>query len=290
MYPSANLILKNYSCTIIMIKAGKRMTYLKLIWKINRGLTIFSMVFISLFQLLMLYLVTTFDTQAILHSVMNQLPETLKLFLNDSFFNMLTFNGAAAFGFNHPLVLALLAMVAISIPVRHISREIENGNMELMLALPFRRRSLVLQLWFSGFLILGAIIFASCISSLAAILIFHELTWNVSLHILEISVNLWLLFVLIMTVTLLIATLSRGGGSSGIVSAMVTLLFYLLFFTGQLWAAFKATLPFNIFNYYQPQNIMFGKENLLVDCMVLGSLIFLLMCASVYTFERRDIP
>jgi len=266
------------------------MTYLKLIWKINRGLTIFSMVFISLFQLLMLYLVTTFDTQAILHSVMNQLPETLKLFLNDSFFNMLTFNGAAAFGFNHPLVLALLAMVAISIPVRHISREIENGNMELMLALPFRRRSLVLQLWFSGFLILGAIIFASCISSLAAILIFHELTWNVSLHILEISVNLWLLFVLIMTVTLLIATLSRGGGSSGIVSAMVTLLFYLLFFTGQLWAAFKATLPFNIFNYYQPQNIMFGKENLLVDCMVLGSLIFLLMCASVYTFERRDIP
>ncbi len=266
------------------------MTYLKLIWKINKGLTIFSMVFISLFQLLMLYLVTTFDTQAMLHSILNQMPENMKIFLNDSFFNMLTVNGAAAFGLNHPIVLALLAMIAISIPVRHISREIENGNMEGMLALPFRRRSLVLQLWFSGCLILGAIILASCISSLASILIFHDLTWNVSFHIMEISLNLWLLFVLIMTYTILIATLSRGGGSSGIVSAMITLLFYLLFFTGQLWAAFKITLPFNIFNYYQPQNIMFGKGNLLVDCIVLASLIVILLYASVFTFEKRDIP
>lgn len=68
-----------------------------------------------------------------------------------------------------------------------------------------------------------------------------------------------MLFVLIMTVTLFTASLSKGGGSSGVISAMITLLFYLLFFTGQLWSVFKVTLPFNIFNYYQPQNIMFGK-------------------------------
>ncbi len=266
------------------------MSYIKLIWKINKGFTIFSMVFISLFQLLILYLVTTFDTQAILVSVLNQIPEALKIFLNDSFFNMLTFDGAAAFGFNHPIVLSLLAIVAISIPVRHISREIENGNMELMLALPFRRRSLILYLWFSGCLILGVIILTSFMGSIVAILIFHELNWIVLINMLEIGINLWLLFVLIMTYTLFIATVSKGGGSSGNVSAMITLLFYLLFFTGQLWNVLEVTLPFNIFNYYQPQNIMFGKDNLLFDCIVLASLILILMCASLYKFERRDIP
>lgn len=266
------------------------MSYLKLVWKINLGLTLFSMVFISLFQLMILYLVTTFDTQAILHSVLNQLPESMRLFLNDSFFNMLTFNGAAAFGFNHPIVLALLAMIAITIPVKHISREIENGNMELLLSLPFRRRSLVLQLWFTGALILGIIIFASCMSSLAAIRIFHELTPEVSFRLLGIGLNLWMLFVLIMTYTLLIATLSRGGGTSGVAGAMITLLFYLLFFIGQLWDLFKITLRFNLFNYFQPQEIMFGRGHLLFDGMVLGILILLLLCAGVYAFERRDIP
>ena len=56
------------------------MSYLKLVWKINLGMTLFSVVFISLFQLMILYLVTTFDTQAILHSVLNQLPESMRLF------------------------------------------------------------------------------------------------------------------------------------------------------------------------------------------------------------------
>lgn len=266
------------------------MSYLKLIWKMNMAATIFSMVFISLFQLMILYLVTTFDTQAILAFVMNQIPEPLKILLNDSFFNMLTFDGAAAFGFNHPFVLALLGIVAIGIPVRHISREIENGNMELMLSLPFRRRSLVLQLWFAGCMILCIIIFSSFIGTITAILIFHMLTWALAIHILEICLNLWLLFVIIMTYTFLIATLSKGGGSSGIVSAMITLLLYLLFFFGQLWDMMKITLQFNIFNYYQPQKIMFGNGDLLFDCCILAGLIFILLYASLCFFKKRDIP
>jgi len=253
-------------------------------------LTLFSMVFVSLFQMMILFLVSTFDTQAILRSLLDQLPEAVRIFLNDSFFNMLSFNGAAAFGLNHPIILAILAVVAITLPVKHISREIENGNMELLLSLPFQRRTLVSLLWISSTLILGVIILAALISSFASILIFHELTGPVAIHLTEIALNLWLLFVLIMTYTLLIATLAPGGGSSGTVSAMITLLFYLLFYIGQLWSELKPTLPFNIFNYYQPQKIMFGQENLGFDCLILGILIIVLGAVSLIRFERRDIP
>ncbi len=256
----------------------------------NKGFTIFSMVFISLFQLLILYLVSTFDTQAMLQSVMSQLPESLKIFLNDSFFSMLNFDGAAAFGFNHPIVLSLLAIVAITIPVRHISREIENGNMEMMLSQPFRRKSLVFNLWLSGCIILGVIILTSFLGSIISISLFHDLSSKMILSMLAISLNLWLLFVTIMTYTLYIATISKGGGFSGNISASITFLFYLLFFAGQLWDVLKPTLPYNIFDYYQPQLIMFGKGDLMVDIVVLVGLIVILLWAGVYRFERRDIP
>ncbi|MCD4681986.1 MAG: hypothetical protein K8R86_01775, partial [Bacteroidales bacterium] len=99
-----------------------KMGYIRLIWRNNRGFAIFSMVFITLLQFLILYLVTTFDTLAIVSAILEQIPEKMRMFLNESFFNMLTFDGAAAFGFNHPLVLAVLAINAINIPVHHISR------------------------------------------------------------------------------------------------------------------------------------------------------------------------
>ncbi len=266
------------------------MSYYKLVWKLNLGLTLFSIIFISLFQLMVLYLVTTFDTQSMLASVLSQLPKNLRIFLNDSFFNMLSYDGAAAFGFNHPIVLALLAIVAIGLPVKHISREIENGNMEMMLSLPFRREKLIIQLWISGCLILACILLASFAGSILSLEVFHELSWEIFFNVLKIAFNLWLLYVLIMTYTLMLASCAKGGGKSGNISAMTTLIFYLLFFFGQIWEQLSFSLHFNIFNYYQPQEIMFGRGNYWIDLLILGLLTGLLLLLGVRRFERRDIP
>ena len=77
-----------------------KLVYFWLIWKNNRGFAIFSMFFITSLQFLILYLITTIDTVAILTVILEQLPEKMRIFLNDSFFSTLTFDGAAAFGFN----------------------------------------------------------------------------------------------------------------------------------------------------------------------------------------------
>jgi len=66
--------------------------------------------------------------------------------------------------------------------------------------------------------------------------------------------------------------------------------FYFVFFLSQLWEDIKFTSHFNIFNYYEPQKLMFGKGNFLLDCGVLTGLILIGYFTSRRLFMRRDIP
>jgi ABC-type transport system involved in multi-copper enzyme maturation permease subunit len=248
------------------------------------------MVFIMLFQFLMLFLVTTFDIPAILSVVVDQLPPAMKVLLNDSFFSMLNVDGAAAFGLNHPIVLTLLVITAINIPSHQVSRELESGTLELLLAHPFKRHALMTSLWFSGSMIILLIIFMALAGSCASIFIFHELNFTLFTRLLEIGLNLWLLITVIFSYTLLIAVFGKTGFKAGNLSAAVTFFFYLLFFLAQLWSKLSFTNYFNIFNYYQPQKTMSGQGSFSRDILVLAILMALCLGLSLRHFEKRDVP
>jgi ABC-type transport system involved in multi-copper enzyme maturation permease subunit len=266
------------------------LAYLRLVWRNNKAFAIFSMVFITLLQFLILYLITTFDTTAIISAILAQLPEDMRVFLQDSFFSTLTYDGAAAFGFNHPLVLALLVITAVNIPVHHITRELDSGTLELLLAHPLKRITLLTSLWISGCLILLLIIVAAMTGSITSIILFHNLTAGIFFHILQIGINLWLLIVLIFSYTTLIAVYGKMGSKAGNFSAIITLVFYLLSFLSQVWDALDFTGPFNIFSYYEPQNLMFDKGNFTLDIIVLFALAMICFGISLKQFVKRDIP
>jgi ABC-type transport system involved in multi-copper enzyme maturation permease subunit len=272
--------------------AGKmiKWTYIRLIWRNNKAFAIFSMAFITLFQFLLLYLVTTFDTAAMLSAILEQMPPMMKVFLQDSFFSMLTYDGAAAFGFNHPIALTLLVITAINIPAHHITRETETGTLELLLAHPFKRRSLIFSLWISGGLILLVIITTALIGSFLSIILFHNLTDEIIIKLVQIGFNLWLLILLIFSMTLLIAVYARQGLRSGNLSAVITFVFYLLYFVSQLWDVLSFTKPFNIFSYFEPQSLMFDKGSFWLDIIVLGGLVLLCFILSLRQFEKKDVP
>ncbi len=265
-------------------------TYFRFIWRNHRSFAIFSMAFITLLQFLILYLITTFDVPAILSTLLNQFPEKLKIYFSDNFFNTLSLDGAAAFGFNHPLVLTLLAINAINIPVAHITREIESGTLELLLAHPFRRQALLSTLWISGCMILMIIIITALIGSISAAAIYHHVNSALLINLLKIGINLWLLFVLVMSYTLLFAAYKPTGLKASNISSVLTLVFYLLYFLSQLWDTIKFTSYFNIFAYYEPQKLMFGKGNFYLNCSVLTGLIIICYFISRRQFVRRDIP
>lgn len=265
------------------------MSYFYFIWKSHRSFLLFSMFIISLFQFLILRLVTSIDHTSIIMYLIEQLPENVQAKFGD-FISMLTFEGAAAFGLNHPLVLVILSIGAITIPSRHIAGEVETGTLELVLSFPVKRIKLLLNLWTSAAVFLFFIILCALCSSLLSINIFHQLTNELFVKMLKIGCNLWLLFVFIMSLTMVLSSFEKEGNKVGIRVAGIALVFYLLHYLSSLWDAIQFTKPFNIFTYYQPGDLMTGQRSFLLHFMVLSSLILLCLLVSIYQFNRRDIP
>lgn len=267
-----------------------RLAYPRFIWSNHRGLMIFSIIFIAAMQFLVVKLITTFDTASILSAIMDQLPAQFRQFLTQEFLTVLSVEGAAAFGFNHPMVLTVLAINAIILPTRDLAGEIEGGTMELLLAYPVRRTTLLLSLWISGVVMLLVIISGGFIGSLTAISIFYQLNFHFFVKLLQIVSNLWLLFTLIFTFTLLLAVFGREGSKIGARAAAVILIFYLLHFLSGIWDALKFTRPFNIFTYYPPAQLMFEQSDFWLNALILVILTTVCLLVGLRQFNRRDIP
>jgi len=266
------------------------MSYFYFIWKSHRSFILFSMIIISLFQFLILRLVTTIDYSLIIMNSLEQLPKIVQAMFGENLISKLTVEGAAAFGLNHPLVLVILSIGAITIPSRHIAGEAETGTLELVLSFPVKRIRFLLNLCISAGLFLFLIIFCALCSSLLSIGIFHQLTFDLFVKMLKIGCNLWLLLVFIMSLTLVLSSFEKEGNKVGIRVAGIVLVFYLLHYLSSLWDAIQFTKPLNIFTYYQPVNLMTGQRSFLLHFTVLSFLILLCLMISMYQFNRRDIP
>jgi len=123
-----------------------------------------------------------------------------------------------------------------------------------------------------------------------SITLFHQLKAAVFVKMLKIGCNLWLLFVFIMSLTMVLSALEKEGNKVSIRVAGIALVFYLAHYLSSWWDTIRFTKPFNIFTYYQPQDLMTGQRSFLLHFVVLSSLILLCLAASLFQFNRRDIP
>ena len=264
--------------------------YLFLTWRLYRGLIIFSALFVGLIQFLIIWIFASFDYMPIIEALLNQLPQQLRVLFSEQFFTYLSIKGAAAFGFNHPLVLFVLGLLAITASSRQIAGESENGILELQLAHPIRRKTLYFTLWISISLMLLTAILSGILGSILALSLKGKFSADIVIQLLKIVVNLWFLYILIMTFSLLLSSLGKEASKSGIQSASIALLFYFAFFLGGIWQPLAPIQSLNIFNYYQPQRLMFDKVNFVINLLVLTILIIIGFAAGIRQFLRRDIP
>lgn len=266
------------------------LVYPAYIIKTHRGLIIFGMFLISFLQFLIIWLMSSLDYAPIFEAILNQLPPQLKMLFNQEFMNRLSIKGAAAFGFNHPLVLTLLGIVSIIIPARHIAGEIEFGTLELLLSYPLKRSKLIITLGLTNIVILFCLICAGLIGSMTALVIFNQFSIDIFLKLIEIGVNLWLLFCLIASYSLLISVFGREGGKAGMWGAAISLIFYFTHFIASIWESLKFTHYVNIFYYYQPQKLMFNQQSFPLNITFLSILTLLFLLFTLKHFEQRDIP
>lgn len=267
-----------------------KLAYPRFIWKNHRGLLIFATFLSASVQMLIIVLISGADTRSIMVVLMEQLPEQFQSLISEQFLTTLSLKGAAAFGFKHPIVLTLLSIVAITLPYRHISSELETGTLELLLAYPVRRYRLLLQFCASAGAAILFIIVVILGASLTAISATGNLTADLTRTMVQIACNLALLMVLVMSYTVLLATYGKQDSKVGMQSAGITLVFYLLDLVSALWDPLAVIAPLNIFTYFQPQKLILGEANFLTNAVVLFGLIVLCLAASLRQFERRDIP
>jgi ABC-2 type transport system permease protein len=269
---------------------NNNLTYPLYILKVHRGLIIFAMILVAFFQFLIIWLMSSIDYVPILEAFLNQLPPQMKIIFNQEFMNRLSMDGAAAFGFNHPIVLMVFGIVAIILPTRHIAGEIESGTLELLLSYPVSRSKLIISLAVSSATILVAIIIAGWIGSFSALIIFNHFSMGMIGQLLKIGLNLWILLCLITSYSLLISVYGREAGKAGLRSAGITLVFYFLNFIATLWESLGFTQVINPFHYYQPQKLMFGEQSFLLNASVLSITTVCFFVIAHLHLTRRDIP
>lgn len=266
------------------------MTYAGFVWRNNRGFLAFALLVAALFQFLLLRVVTSFEIPPILNSVLEGMPEAVRKVVGQDALSMLTVQGAAAFGFNHPLMLVIMAIAAITIPARHLAGEVEDGTLELVLSFPVERVALLLRLFVATALFLLLIALAALASSLGSIALFDRLEAHTALRLAGIAANLWLLFLLVASLALLLSAFGREANKVALRAAGATLVFYLLHFLSSMWDALAFTKPFNLFTYFQPTALMAGERSLALNAAVLAALIALLVAGGAWQFSRRDVP
>lgn len=264
--------------------------YLLFVLKSHRGFAFFSVVMATFLQYVIVGLMATFDTASMYDTLMRQMPEQFRMLVTENYFMEMSIKGAAAFGFNHPIVLALLVICAISVPARHISSEIEGGTMEWLLAYPVKRTSLLLSMWMSGCVLVLLIVAGALGGLYSALAVTRNFDADIFVRMMQIGLNLWLLSILIMSMTFVIATFGRAGSRTSAPGAAVVLTFYFLYYVASIRDSLAFTKPFNIFSYYQPQKVMFDQANFPFNAAVLLGLTGVCLAAGVWQFRRRDIP
>lgn len=262
----------------------------KLLWKIQKPFVIFSFVFIGFLQFFIIWIFSTLNYIPIFEAIYNQVPPHLKVLLDEQFMYRLSIKGAAAFGMNHPLVLVIMGILAVAYSVRLISGEAEKGLLELLLSHPLERNRFFSTLFLSTAFFLFIAVSGALTGSFTALMLKKQGTAEILINLSSIGINLWFLFLLIASYSLLLAVYSKERGKFGSAAMVITLTFYLLHFIGSFWEELAFLKPFNIFSYYLPQKQMFGEIQLYRNIIPLAGLTFSCFILGMKRFSRRDLP
>lgn len=251
---------------------------------------IFAFIIVGFFQLLMLILVVETDLLNIAKIFFSRFPPPVQQFMGEELLAQFSVNGAVAFGYNHPIVLVFLAVIAIMLPARHIAGEIEGGTLELLFSLPIKRFKLMFSLWILSILVLLFVIIGGWLGTIIGLTIYPQLSSLPLSIVLCIGLNLWFLMLAINGYTCLFASFSREAGKVTQRAAGLTLFFYFLGYTVKLWDKVSFLKPFTIFTYYQPQAVVMNQDLWLKNISVLLVLVVVFMVVAFRRIDMRDIP
>jgi len=218
---------------------------------------------------------------------LEMLPPIVKTALGGESLAVGNTSALIAIGYQHPLVLLLFLLFAVSIPAQLLAGEVERGTMELLLCRHVTKIQVylcVLALTFSGLAALVGIMFlGTCLSSLL-----YDFGNPIDLGLFfRLAVNGGFLAMTAGAIGLFSAGVfpTRNGAIGFAVAFLI--INYFLHLVAQWWPPMKFLEPITLFHYLGGSTIMVGWP-----LRNLGMLLLILTtCAGIggYAWNRRDL-
>ncbi len=255
----------------------------------NRFFLLICGVALGVFQLLVCAAVSTLNVQAVGAQLLSSLPPMMQAMFGQQMMMLFTPAGLLAFGWNHPITIAIGAAVAIALASRAIAGEVESGAIELLLAQPLSRWSyLATQLLFG----LGAVAFLAA-SGLAGSYL-GEIVWKLALfrpgQAFALAFTFWLLNGACFAFAFMLSAFGREAGRVAGLAFIAVLASYLLQAIGRFWSRAAFLLPWSIYERYSPR-ILLASGRVPGDALaVLGGVLVVSLALASLRFASRDLP
>lgn len=247
-------------------------------------------ILLSLFQLFLILMARAYEVEGSFAQMAALMPPFMRDLIGSSMASFLSFGGMVSLGYFHPVVMAALIGLEISIATGPTA-EIESGFMDLILSRPLARH------W-----VITRTIFASAICAVV-VLSMMLITTALGLRMLappgselpsfqllfSLAANLGLLMLCWSGITLMIATTSQRRGVAGWIAGLFAVATFLLDYIGRAWPAAAKLWVLSPFHYYSPLDLIMGRPLVFSNLIVLAAIAAVTSGLSYIFFLRRDI-
>ncbi len=261
--------------------------YLKKIWHDQRYVLLVLVVFCALFEYLYAWVFFRSPISSFIESYFKFLPAEITSFLGVQAGTDFYYTQMIAFGYAHPLILISLSFLAISMPARYISGEIESRNFDIFLSKPVHRSVVPTHLFIFIFAATALQIVGIVLGTLAA-----NTQFSLGLHVSDytrVAVLAFFFYLSMAALALAVASFQneRGKALSRIIGLVVFLYFYDTI--TRVNDSLKSFQAFSYFKLYQPSEVIMHKTSLSQDMLICVILTAILLILSILQFNRRDL-
>lgn len=241
------------------------------------------------FELVICAIISTLNVDALAAELLASLPPMVQAVLGSQLGSVLSANGLLAFGWNHPIVLALGGAAATLFGTRAIAGEIESGAIELLLAQPISRASFMATQIVFALATLALLTLAGLAGSLVGRSVFHLPPLG-GPGAFALALNYWLLQATVFGVTLLLSAFGQEAGRVAGAAFVLGLVSYLIEVIGQLWSKAAFLLPWSLYDRYSPRTLLQTGQLPSASLAVLGGTLVVTAALACWRFARRDLP
>ena len=223
-------------------------------------------------------------------SVANLMPGFMQRGLGSRAMLLATFRGTVAFGYFHPVVCILVAVLAMYFATE-LAHEVEAGLVDLELARAVPRHRLVTR---SLFIAIASVVAATVMMAFgtwAGARIFD--TTGMAMPSLELRtqllVNLFAVAVCLAGFALMMATFSRRWSTAFTTVGLLAVIAYMVDFIGIGWPPMRMIAWLSPFHYYPALSVVAGDAPMTRNIGVLLMSGAAFVITAYWQFQRRDV-